>query len=821
MKTYRWGIVGTGKMCQRFCKALSLLDNAEVSAVCSRSIDKAKLFAEEFGIADAYDSVAEMSAAENVDIVYIGTPHVDHADSALAAIVNGKAVLCEKPASINSRQISAVIETAKKKGVFFMEGMWTRFLPAIVQVSDWIEQGVIGAVKEVNASFFYKREYDKSSRAIAPELGGGSLLDLGVYAIFLAQWLLGGRPADVKSNVVRCENGIDWQSAAVMKFYNGGTASISCGFEYNSNHAEITGTDGVIIIPDFNCAGSAYVMKDGKIVLEYSDSDSLEQKYTYEALHVMECLENGLSESPVYPTWQSYDILDTCDRLRREWGLIYPGDSHAPVIPSKTEKVTSSAPTPGAPSASAPEVNDNVISAPSVIKNTVKVERKLNATDWYRDAAFYHIYPLGFCGENRNNDFTSQPSGKIKKVIPFAEHLTKMGVNAVYFGPVFESTKHGYDTADYRLIDRRLGTNADFAEVCGELHKRGIKVVLDGVFNHVGRNFWAFSDVKQRRWDSPYKDWFNINFDGNSNYNDGFWYEGWEGHYDLVKLNLKNPQVKQHIFGCVEGWVNEFGIDGLRLDVAYCLDRDFLRELRSFCKSKWPDFFLLGECLHGDYNTWCNDSMLDSVTNYECYKGLYSSFNCANMHEIGYSLNRQFGDDQWTIYRGKNLYCFVDNHDVTRVASILTDKSNLPLIYALLFAMPGIPSVYYGSEFGMQGEKSHGDDALRPEMSAELAESSFNDLAAYISRLYEVRTSSPALCRGKYKQLHINSKQLIFRREYNGEQVIFALNMDDAPYTAHFNAEAGRAEDLLTGQTIDFGGGLSIPAKTVYIARVY
>lgn len=812
MKKYSWGIVGTGNICNNFCKALQIIDNAEIGAVCSRSMEKAKQFADKFGIRNAYDNIADMAKDENVDIIYIGTPHTNHADSAIIAIDNGKAVLCEKPVAINARQASAVIDMAKKKNVFFMEGMWTRFLPAIMQASKWVEDGIIGEVKEVNASFFHRTEYNTSARTIAPELGGGALLDLGVYPIFLAQWLLGGRPTDIKSNVTRCENGVDWQSSAIMKFYNGGTASISCGFEYNSNHAEITGTEGVIVIPDFNCASSAYVLKDNKVAFEYSDSDSTEQKYGYEAIHVMDCIESGLTESPVYQTWQSYDILDTCDRLRAEWKMVYPTEDHIPALPEKVS---------GVQAESAVSVAAPIGSAPAVGGNVPKVESVLNASDWYRDAAFYHIYPLGFCGENRNNDFSSQPSGKIKGIIPFAAHLEKMGVNAVYFGPVFESTKHGYDTADYRVIDRRLGTNADFSEVCGELHKRGIKVILDGVFNHVGRNFWAFNDVKQHRWDSSYKDWFNINFDGNSNYNDGFWYEGWEGHYDLVKLNLKNPQVKAHIFGCIEGWVNEFNIDGLRLDVAYCLDQDFLRELHSFCKNKWPDFFLLGECLHGDYNTWCNDSMLDSVTNYECYKGLYSSFNCANMHEIGYSLNRQFGDDQWTIYKGKNLYCFVDNHDVTRVASILTDKSNLPLIYALLFAMPGIPSVYYGSEFGMLGEKSHGDDALRPEMSAELAESSFNDLAAYISRLYAIRTSSSALCRGKYRQLHINSKQLIFRREYNGEQVIFVLNMDDAPYTAHFNAEAGRAEDLITGRTIDFGGGLNIPAKTAYIARVY
>ena len=152
-----------------------------------------------------------------------------------------------------------------------------------------------------------------------------------------------------------------------------------------------------------------------------------------------------------------------------------------------------------------------------------------------------------------------------------------------------------------------------------------------------------------------YKDWFHISFDGNSNYNDGLWYEGWEGNYDLVKLNLRNEDVIQHIFSCIKGWVEEFDIDGLRLDVAYCLDHDFLRRLRSFCDGLKPDFFLVGETLHGDYNQWMNDSMLHSVTNYECYKGLYSSFNSMNMFEINHSLLRQFGPDNWTLNKGKQI----------------------------------------------------------------------------------------------------------------------------------------------------------------------
>ena len=812
VKKYRWGIVGTGRMANTFCKALTQSGIAEITAVCSRTLKNAKKFAVKYGIPASYDNVMELASDDNVDIVYICTPHTDHADSSLAAIACGKAVLCEKPMALNSRQAKAVIEAAKENNVFFMEAMWTRFLPAIIKAGEWIDEGLIGEVKEVNASFFGKTKYDTSDRVISFELGGGALLDIGVYNIFLAQWLLGGRPGDIKSTVVHCENGIDWQSAAVMKFYKGGTASVSCGLEYSANHAEITGTKGVIVLPDFVMASTAYAIRDSKIIREYSDSDSTEKKYGYEIRHVAECLDKGLTESPMYPTWMSFDILDSCDRLRADWHQVYPGDNHVPTVPERVQKPAE----PAAPST--PEVQIPVIA--DIPEELPKAVRMSNATDWYRDAAFYHIYPLGFCGENRYNDFSSQPTGKIRRVIPYVKHIRKLGANAVYFGPVFESTKHGYDTADYRIIDRRLGTNKDFADVCAELHKNGIRVVLDGVFNHVGRDFWAFQDVKQHKWDSAFKDWFNVKFDGNSNYNDGFWYEGWEGHYDLVKLNLRNPDVMRHIFSCIEGWVNEFGIDGLRLDVAYCLDRDFLKELHSFCKGKWNGFFLLGECLHGDYNIWCNDDMLDSVTNYECYKGLYSSFNCANMHEIGYSLNRQFADEQWTIYKGKNLYCFADNHDVTRIASILTDKSNLPLAYSLLFAMPGIPAVYYGSEFGLEAQKSQGDDALRPEFSAELAKGSSNALSAYVSRLYAVRVATPALCRGGYKQLHINSKQLVFLRQFEGERVVFAVNMDEAPYTAHFDAGAGSGTDLITGQKVSLGGSLQIPAKTAYIIKL-
>ena len=429
---------------------------------------------------------------------------------------------------------------------------------------------------------------------------------------------------------------------------------------------------------------------------------------------------------------------------------------------------------------------------------------------WAYESVFYQIYPLGFCGAPFENDGVLTP--RIRKVIDWIPHIKNLGANAIYFSPVFESDTHGYNTRDFRKIDVRLGTNEDFADVCQALHKEGIKVVLDGVFNHVGRGFWAFQDVLEKRWDSPYKDWFHISFDGNSNYNDGLWYEGWEGNYDLVKLNLCHPDVKQHIFDSIRSWVKEFDIDGLRLDVAYCLDENFVRELRAFCDSLKPDFFLVGEMLHGDYNRLMNDSMLHSATNYECYKGLFFSFNSMNMFEIIHSLLRQFSPENWTLYRGKHLLCFVDNHDVSRIASNLTNEQHLPLIYALCFGMPGIPCVYYGSEWGAKANKSEGDPALRACFDAPVE----NDLTAWISKLAAAKKASNALNYGDFRSVVLTNRQCIFERKTDSERVLVAINADNVPYTAHFDAGCGTAVDLITGNTHDFGGGSELPPYSAF-----
>mgnify|MGYP001056520304 CR=1 FL=1 len=436
-----------------------------------------------------------------------------------------------------------------------------------------------------------------------------------------------------------------------------------------------------------------------------------------------------------------------------------------------------------------------------------------NQPGWQNSAMFYQIYPMGFCGAPYEND--GRPQSRIRKVIDWVEHLKALNTGAVYFSPVFESDTHGYDTRDFRKIDTRLGTNQDFADVCNALHKAGIRVVLDGVFNHVGRGFWAFQDVLKNREGSAYKDWFHINFGGNSGYNDGLWYEGWEGHYELVKLNLQNPAVVSHVLECVDGWITQFGIDGLRLDVAYLLDENFLRQLHDFCKGKDPGFFLLGEMIHGDYRRIMNPQMLDSVTNYECYKGLYSSFNDKNMFEIAHSLNRQFGSENWCLYRGEHLLCFADNHDVTRIHTILKEKEQLFGLYAMLYCMPGIPCLYYGSEWCADGDKKDGDPALRPCFEKPVQ----NELTKFIGQLSRIKLHSKALAEGSYKNETLLNKQIVIRREAEGETVVAAINADGADFTVGCGC-SGPAVDLFTGEAVELHGSIFLPPYGVKIYRL-
>lgn len=426
---------------------------------------------------------------------------------------------------------------------------------------------------------------------------------------------------------------------------------------------------------------------------------------------------------------------------------------------------------------------------------------------WYQETVFYQICPLGLCGAPEVNDDIQ--AHRILKIKDFVPYLQELGIGAVYFNPVFNSDSHGYDTRDYNLIDTRLGTNEDFAEVCKTLHEHDIKVVLDGVFNHVGRGFFAFRDVQEKGPASPYANWFHINFDGDSSYGDGFWYEGWEGHYELVKLNLDNPDVQHYLLDAVDYWIKCFDIDGLRLDVAYSLPRWFMAMLSDHCKSLKQDFFMLGEVLGDNAGYMYTEAKLDAITDYPSYKAFWSSFNSLNMFEYAHTLKRNAMD----MYRGRDLLTFVDNHDVNRISSTLTDERKLPLVFGLLMAVPGIPCIYYGSEWGIKGEKIQGvtDASLRPEFDAPQP----NELSDLVSKYIHMRRGHKALTLGDYKDLVLTNKQYVLERNYEGEKIVVALNIDDAPYTIYPPIEHGSYQDLMSGEMVDYNGELELPPLSI------
>lgn len=441
-------------------------------------------------------------------------------------------------------------------------------------------------------------------------------------------------------------------------------------------------------------------------------------------------------------------------------------------------------------------------------------------SSWIKEAIFYHIYPIGFCGAPPVNDNNLKASNRIKKIEMWIPHLKSMGINALYLGPIFQSSEHGYDTADYNKIDSRLGTNEDFKNVSKALHDNGIKVVLDGVFNHVGREFWAFKDVKEKGQKSQYASWFNnLNFNGTSPYGDKFSYEGWNKYYSLVKLNLKNPEVKKHLLDAVGYWIDEYDIDGLRLDAADCIDIEFFKELKNFCTKKKTDFWLMGEIIHGDYNRWANKDTLDSVTNYEVYKGIYSSHNEKNYFEIAYSLNRQFGNGG--IYKNLDLYNFVDNHDVNRLASVLKIYDYIYNVYTILFTMPGVPSIYYGSEFGIEGVKGRGTDIpLRPELNLEDIPSN-NKLLNLIGKLSALRSKYKELQYGSYEQVLVKNQQLAYSRTLNEEKIVIVLNLDEKESNLEFKLSGkNEAIDVLNDEKSKIKDGKVEVMVAAYSSRI-
>ena len=430
---------------------------------------------------------------------------------------------------------------------------------------------------------------------------------------------------------------------------------------------------------------------------------------------------------------------------------------------------------------------------------------------WYDEAVFYHIYPLGLTGAPKQNDY-GEPVHRLNTLVPWIEHIKKTGFNALYIGPLFESVGHGYETTDYKKLDSRLGTNEDLKAFVKECHEQGIRVIFDGVFNHTGRDFFAFKDLQKNREQSPYKDWYcNVNFQGNNEYNDGFSYENWGGYNLLVKLNQHNPAVRDYICDVIRYWVSEFDVDGIRLDAADVLDFEYMKALRRTANEVKPDFWLMGEVIHGDYSRWVNEGTLHSVTNYQLHKALYSGHNDHNYFEIAHTVKRlyEMGGNR---PEGLKLYNFVDNHDVERIYTKLQNKAHFTPVHILLYTLPGVPSVYYGSEFGIEGKKErYSDDSIRPALNladyANAAEE--NPCTKLIAALGRIRQHTKELSYGDYKELMLQNRQYAFSRTLDGKSVIVMVNNDDNG--AEFSVPAGGAYvGALSGRKVSGDGQLRV-----------
>lgn len=426
---------------------------------------------------------------------------------------------------------------------------------------------------------------------------------------------------------------------------------------------------------------------------------------------------------------------------------------------------------------------------------------------WYNEAIFYHIYPLGLTGAPAQNDYGA-PAHRLNTLLPWIDHIQKIGCTALYIGPLFESVGHGYETTDYKKLDSRLGTNEDLTNFVAACHKKGIRVIFDGVFNHTGRDFFAFKEIQEHRERSRYVNWYcNVNFCGNTEYNEGFSYENWGGYNLLVKLNQRNPEVQNYICDVIRFWVSEFDIDGIRLDAADVLDFDFMHALRRTADEVKEDFWLMGEVIHGDYSRWVNGDTLHSVTNYALHKALYSGHNDHNYFEIAHTVKylQNMGD--------LDLYNFVDNHDVERIYTKLSNKAHFAPIHILLYTLPGIPSIYYGSEFGIEGKKEKFSDAsLRPALDLENYKNAVteNPCTALIAALGKIRQDTPALSYGNYNELMLTNRQYAFARDLDNVRVIVTVNNDD-------NA-AGM--NLPVGNTAAYIGALSGKRAEVQEGRI-
>lgn len=403
--------------------------------------------------------------------------------------------------------------------------------------------------------------------------------------------------------------------------------------------------------------------------------------------------------------------------------------------------------------------------------------------DWSEHVIWWHLHPLTFLGAPREALPEGAPAEpRLRNLEPWLDYLLELGCNGLALGPIFESGTHGYDTVDHYRVDRRLGTEQDLRWLIDECRGRGIRVLLDGVFNHVGRGFARFGDPSYQQWFvKEGDDWANF-----------------EGHSQLVLLNHDEPAVAEYVTGVMRHWL-DFGVDGWRLDAAYAVPLPFWKKTAGAIDGGW----FVGEVIHGDYPAWVEQGGLDSVTQYELWKATWSSLNDLNFFELAWALERHD-----TFSKDFAPMTFVGNHDVTRLASTLTEPRHIGLALAVLFTVGGVPSVYAGDEQAFRGIKRHevnGDDEIRPAFPLTPAGLAPDGQSTYRlhQQLIGLRRRHPWLHRAVSRPLHVANKQLAYEVSAGDQRLIVLLNAADHGHD--FVLETGPLRALLTHDTIDNG----------------
>jgi glycosidase len=399
--------------------------------------------------------------------------------------------------------------------------------------------------------------------------------------------------------------------------------------------------------------------------------------------------------------------------------------------------------------------------------------------DWARSTIWWQVYPLGFTGAEKTALPTgSPPQHRLGRLEAWLDYLVELGCNGLALGPVFASETHGYDTVDYEQVDARLGDRADLESLIAACHARGVRVLLDGVFNHVGRGFAPFQDVLANGLDSAYASWFRVGTDADGELT----YADFEGHRHLVALNHDEPAVVDHVAAVMTRWLDA-GADGWRLDAAYAVPPAFWAAVSARVRERHPDVWLVGEVLHAPYEPFVREGGLDSVTQYELWKAAWSALNDRNLFELSWALQRH---DEFT--RSFRPMTFVGNHDVTRIASRLDDPRHLGHALVVLFTVAGIPCIYAGDEQGFTGvkeESERGDDAVRPPFPADpggLAPYG-RDVFALHQRLIGLRRRNDWLVDARTEVLTQTNTSIAYRSSAGDRSCTVLLNIGAEPHT--------------------------------------